>query len=59
MHSGQDGRPVALRYVSCNPTALARDAAALVGAGYELEKLCLFDFYPQTKPIEALAYFYA
>jgi 23S rRNA (uracil1939-C5)-methyltransferase len=50
-------KPPSLHYVSCNPTALARDAAALVRSGYTLERLFLFDFYPQTNHIEALAYF--
>jgi 23S rRNA (uracil1939-C5)-methyltransferase len=50
-------KPTSLRYVSCNPTALARDAVALVRAGYVLERLYLFDFYPQTSHIEALAWF--
>jgi 23S rRNA (uracil1939-C5)-methyltransferase len=45
------------RYVSCNPVTLARDAAVLVHAGYALEDICLFDFYPQTSHIEALACF--
>jgi 23S rRNA (uracil1939-C5)-methyltransferase len=50
-------KPAFVRYVSCNSTALARDAVSLVRAGYELERLFLFDFYPQTNHIEALAWF--
>lgn len=46
-----------IRSVSCDPATHARDAAALVSAGYTLTKLCLLDFYPQTGHIESLAYF--
>jgi 23S rRNA (uracil1939-C5)-methyltransferase len=50
-----------LCYVSCNPNALARDAALLsspeVGPGLELISLSFYDFYPQTKHIESLAIF--
>jgi 23S rRNA (uracil1939-C5)-methyltransferase len=53
----QQTKSPSLRYVSCNPAALARDAVALVHAGYVLEQLYLFDFYPQTSHIEALAWF--
>jgi tRNA/tmRNA/rRNA uracil-C5-methylase (TrmA/RlmC/RlmD family) len=34
---------------------LARDLEALVAGGYVLEALRLFDFYPQTSHIEAVA----
>ncbi len=47
--------PRRLRYVSCNPVTLARDLGALVAGGYVLEGLRLFDFYPQTSHIEAVA----
>ena len=47
--------PPRLVYVSCNPVTLARDLAALVGGGYVLEDLRLFDFYPQTSHVEAVA----
>jgi 23S rRNA (uracil1939-C5)-methyltransferase len=55
-----------LCYVSCNPSALARDAAILTspenglrkdGGGLRLESLSFYDFYPQTKHIESLAVF--
>ncbi|MDR0382759.1 MAG: methyltransferase [Spirochaetaceae bacterium] len=59
-----------LCYVSCNPAALARDAALLSSpeggappqavsknGGLKLESLSFYDFYPQTKHIESLAVF--
>jgi len=52
----QDGPPV-LAYVSCDPASLARDAKILINGGYGLNKLMLFDFYPQTAHIESLAVF--
>lgn len=42
------------RCLSCNPSTHARDAAALIKAGYRLEKLFLLDFYPNTSHIESL-----
>ena len=47
----------ALVYVSCNPDTLARDTVELVAGGYRLVSLTLFDFYPQTSHIEAVAHF--
>ena len=46
-----------LIYVSCNPDTLARDTADLETKGYRLDSLTLFDFYPQTSHIEAVARF--
>lgn len=46
-----------IRSVSCDPATHARDAKALINAGYELEKLYLLDFYPQSSHIESLAWF--
>lgn len=46
-----------IRSVSCDPATHARDAAALVKAGYKIEKLFLLDFYPNTSHIESLAWF--
>ena len=49
-------RPVPkLVYVSCNPVTLARDLKDLLAGPYALEDLRLFDFYPQTSHIEAVA----
>jgi 23S rRNA (uracil1939-C5)-methyltransferase len=47
--------PRQLVYVSCNPVTLARDLSGLVNGGYVLDDLRLFDFYPQTSHIEAVA----
>ena len=60
--------PVALRgvagwtaprivYVSCDPPTLARDAAALNGAGYGLASLEAFDLFPNTPHVEVVATF--
>ena len=52
----QNGPPL-LAYVSCDTASLARDSRILAGGGYKLDKLKLFDFYPQTSHIETLAIF--
>jgi len=48
-------KPARLTYVSCNPVTLARDLADLIRAGMILDDLRLFDFYPQTSHVEAVA----
>jgi 23S rRNA (uracil1939-C5)-methyltransferase len=48
-------RPERLLYVSCLAQSLARDLAAFITAGYQVESLELFDFYPQTYHVELLA----
>jgi 23S rRNA (uracil1939-C5)-methyltransferase len=50
-----DHPPARLVYVSCNPVTLARDLGQLCGNGFTLEELRLFDFYPQTSHVEAVA----
>jgi 23S rRNA (uracil1939-C5)-methyltransferase len=47
--------PGRLVYVSCNPVTLARDLGALCAGGFVLDDLRLFDFYPQTSHVEAVA----
>ncbi len=44
-----------LVYVSCNPVTLARDLGALCESAFLLDDVRLFDFYPQTSHIEAVA----
>lgn len=50
-------RPTQIMYLSCVPPMLARDAAQLVKAGYQLESVTPFDMFPQTGHCEALAVF--
>jgi 23S rRNA (uracil1939-C5)-methyltransferase len=42
-------------YVSCDPVTMARDIGVLVRSGWSLESLAMYDFYPQTGHVEALA----
>jgi 23S rRNA (uracil1939-C5)-methyltransferase len=44
-----------LVYVSCNPVTLARDLKELLAGPYALEDLRLFDFFPHTSHVEAVA----
>lgn len=46
--------PPRLTYVSCDPTTLARDLHALLGAGYKLQELHLVDLFPQTFHMESV-----
>lgn len=50
-------RPRALVYVACEPKALARDARALVSAGFELGEVSGWDLFPHTAEVEAVAVF--
>lgn len=47
--------PTRITYVSCEPPTLARDLAALVAGGYTISELDLFDLFPQTFHMEAIA----
>lgn len=47
--------PGTLLYVSCLAESLARDLRHLSDAGYGIESLELYDFYPQTYHVEILA----
>lgn len=48
-------RPAAVIYVSCNVSALARDLRPLLRAGYRWARLEVYDMFPQTAHVEALA----
>ena len=48
-------RPRALVYVACNPAALARDLRPALAAGYQVARLEVFDMFPQTPHVEAVA----
>jgi 23S rRNA (uracil1939-C5)-methyltransferase len=43
-----------VRYVSCDPTTLARDIAPMLAAGYHIEEAHLFDLFPETFHIESV-----
>jgi tRNA/tmRNA/rRNA uracil-C5-methylase (TrmA/RlmC/RlmD family) len=47
--------PERLVYVSCDTPTLARDARRLLDAGYRLDSLRAFDFFPNTPHVESLA----
>jgi 23S rRNA (uracil1939-C5)-methyltransferase len=47
--------PARLVYVSCNPVTLARDLGELTRGGFAIDEVGLFDFFPQTSHIEAVA----
>ncbi len=50
-------KPPQLIYISCDPVTLARDASDLLSSGFSLDECQLFDFYPQSAHIEAVAKF--
>jgi 23S rRNA (uracil1939-C5)-methyltransferase len=50
-----EAAPRRLVYVSCNPTTLAPNAAQLVEAGYQLQRVRPVDMFPQTPHIECVA----
>ncbi len=58
---GRDGvqallarRPAHIFYMSCDPSTQARDAGALVAAGYVPRTLRVLDMFPQTAHVESL-----
>ena len=50
-----EAQPKRIVYVSCNPTTLAPNAAQLVEAGWELQRVRPVDMFPQTPHIECVA----
>ena len=49
--------PAQIIYVACDPVALARDTQTLRQHGYDLEALRVFDLFPNTHHMEAVATF--
>jgi tRNA/tmRNA/rRNA uracil-C5-methylase (TrmA/RlmC/RlmD family) len=43
-------------YLSCDPTTLTRDLAALIKGGFKLVTVQAIDMMPQTRQVEALAF---
>lgn len=43
-----------LFYLSCHPESLARDLAGLLPAGWKIERIVPFDFFPRTRHLETL-----
>jgi 23S rRNA (uracil1939-C5)-methyltransferase len=50
-----DAQADLLLYVSCDHASLARDLQELTQKGWTVENITLFDFYPQTGRLEAVA----
>ncbi len=48
-------QPRMIAYVSCDPATLGRDARQLIGGGYQLAHITLFDAFPQTYHIESIS----
>lgn len=51
------GKPRSLIYVSCNPAALTKDAAALHAAGYRLSSVTVIDQFLWSAEVEAVCSF--
>ncbi len=47
-------RPSRIAYLSCSMASLARDLKVLCDAGYRVESIQPYDFFPQTDHVEAL-----
>jgi 23S rRNA (uracil1939-C5)-methyltransferase len=47
--------PDRIVYVSCDPPTLARDSRRLLDAGYSLDLVRAFDFFPNTPHVETVA----
>lgn len=50
----RSSKPKMLLMISCNPTAAARDCAALIEGGFRLEKWGVLDMFPKTSHIEVM-----
>ena len=47
--------PVEIVYVSCDPSTLSRDLAALLQSGYDLRTITMVDMFPQTFHLESVS----
>jgi 23S rRNA (uracil1939-C5)-methyltransferase len=48
-------RPARIAYLSCSAGTLQRDLAQFTAAGYQVQNIIPFDFFPQTLHVETLA----
>jgi 23S rRNA (uracil1939-C5)-methyltransferase len=48
-------RPARIAYLSCSAGTLARDLGTFEAAGYSLDRIVPYDFFPLTHHVEALA----
>lgn len=48
-------RPQRIAYLSCSAGTLRRDLDTLTDAGYQVERITSYDFFPQTYHVETLA----
>jgi 23S rRNA (uracil1939-C5)-methyltransferase len=48
--------PRSVIYVSCDVSTLARDLRSLIAAGYRAQRICAFDFFPNTHHVEIAAH---
>ncbi|OUS25138.1 hypothetical protein A9R01_15615 ['Osedax' symbiont bacterium Rs2_46_30_T18] len=49
--------PSHILYIACDPSSLARDGQLLTSLGYQMQKFCVMDMFPNTAHIEAMALF--
>ncbi len=47
--------PAEIVYVSCDPSTLSRDLAALIQSGYDLRTITMVDLFPQTFHLESVS----
>ena len=49
-----DLSPVAISFVACDPSVLARDLNHLIAGGYQIDSIKSFDLFPQTHHVETV-----